>query len=79
MVFHLDRGHRKAALENLHTAFGEEKSERELVAIARRTFQNLGMMAVEFFRIPRMDLETFKKRVKIEGEVRKGDGIAPLL
>jgi KDO2-lipid IV(A) lauroyltransferase len=25
------------------------------------------MMAVEFFRIPRMDVETFRKRVKIEG------------
>jgi KDO2-lipid IV(A) lauroyltransferase len=30
-------------------------------------FQNLGMMAVEFFRIPKMDVETFKKRVTIEG------------
>jgi KDO2-lipid IV(A) lauroyltransferase len=67
MVFYLDRGHRKVALENLHTAFGQEKSERERLAIARRAFQNLGMMAVEFFRIPRMDVETFRKRVEIEG------------
>ena len=55
------------AFENLHLAFGKEKSEEELLAIARRTFENLGMMAVEFFRIPEMDVETFKKRVKIEG------------
>ncbi|HUL36296.1 MAG TPA: lysophospholipid acyltransferase family protein [Thermodesulfobacteriota bacterium] len=67
MMFCLDRGHRKVALENLHLAFGKEKSGEELVAIAKRTFENLGMMAVEFFRIPRMDVETFKKRVKIEG------------
>jgi KDO2-lipid IV(A) lauroyltransferase len=55
------------ALENLRVAFGEEKSGRELLAIARKAFQNLGMMAVEFFRIPKMDVETFKKRVTIEG------------
>jgi len=67
MVFYLDRGHRKVALENLHTAFGQEKSERELLAIAQRAFQNLGMMAIEFFGIPKMDVETFKKRVTIEG------------
>jgi KDO2-lipid IV(A) lauroyltransferase len=67
MMFYLDRGHQKVALENLQTAFGKEKSGEELLAIARRTFENLGMMAVEFFRIPKMDVETFKKRVKIEG------------
>jgi len=66
-MFCLDRGHRKVALENLHLALGKEKSGEELLAIARRTFENLGMMAVEFFRLPRMDVETFKKRVKIEG------------
>jgi KDO2-lipid IV(A) lauroyltransferase len=67
MFFHLDWERRKVALENLQVAFGEEKSERELLAIARRAFENLGMMAVEFFRIPKMDVETFKKRVTIEG------------
>jgi Kdo2-lipid IVA lauroyltransferase/acyltransferase len=67
MFFHLDREHRKVALENLHLAFGKEKSEEELIAIARKTFENLGMMAVEFFRIPKMDVEAFKKRVTIEG------------
>ncbi len=67
IFFHLDWEHRKVALENLHVAFGEEKSERERLAIAQRAFQNLGMMAVEFFRIPRMNVETFKKKVTIEG------------
>ncbi len=67
IFFHLDWEHRKVALENLRVAFGEEKSERERLAIAQRAFQNLGMMAVEFFRIPRMDVETFKKKVTIEG------------
>lgn len=67
MGFYLDREHRKVALQNLQIAFGQEKSEKELHAIAKRTFQNLGMMIVEFFRIPRMDIETFKKKVVVEG------------
>lgn len=67
VVFRLDWLHRKVALENLHIAFGEEKPERELFAIARRTFENLGMVAVEFFRIPGMDTGTYKKKVEMEG------------
>ena len=57
LFFHLDWERRKVALENLQVAFGKEKPERERRAIARRAFQNLGMMAVAFFRIPRMDVE----------------------
>jgi len=66
-AFHLAWERRKVALQNLHIAFGQEKSKREIHAIAKRTFENLGMTAVEFFRIPQMDVKTFKKRVKIEG------------
>ena len=66
-IYYLDLEHRKVAIQNLHTAFGQEKSTSEIRGIAKRTFQNLGMMAVEFFRIPRMDMETFKRRVRMEG------------
>jgi KDO2-lipid IV(A) lauroyltransferase len=65
--YHLDFEHRKVAIQNLHTVFGQEKSASEIRGIAKRTFQNLGMMSVEFFRIPRMDVKTFEERVKIEG------------
>lgn len=85
MGFYLDREHRKVALQNLQTAFGQEKSEKECHAIAKRTFQNLGMMAVEFFRIPRMDMEAFKKKVVVEGFdeamelLKKGKGVLLLV
>ena len=65
--YYLDREHRKVALQNLHIAFGQERSEEELHIIAKKTFQNLGMMAIEFFRIPRMDVENFKKKLVVEG------------
>ena len=65
--YYLDREHRKVALQNLLIAFGQEKSEKELHSIAKKTFQNLGMMAIEFFRIPRMDVENFKRKLVVEG------------
>jgi KDO2-lipid IV(A) lauroyltransferase len=67
VMYCLDWEHRKVALQNLSLAFGQEKSVSEIRGIARRTFQNLGMMAIEFFQIPKMDAEAFKERVKIEG------------
>jgi len=83
--YHLDFEHRNVAIQNLQMAFGREKSASEIRDIAYRTFRNLGMMAMEFFRIPRMDVKTFKKRVKIEGLeealklFQKGKGIFLLL
>jgi KDO2-lipid IV(A) lauroyltransferase len=67
LAYYLDRGHRKAALENLDLAFGREKSKEEIRAIARKTFENLGMTAIEFFRIPNIDIETFKARLSVDG------------
>lgn len=66
-MYYLDFEHRKVAIQNLHIAFGQERSEGEIRSIAKKNFQNLGMMTTEFFRIPKMDVKTFKKRVKIEG------------
>jgi len=67
VMYLLDWEHRKVAIQNLHIAFSQEKSEEEMRSIAKKNFQNLGMMAVEFFRIPGMDLETYQKKVETEG------------
>ena len=67
MVYYLDRDHRQVAVQNLRTAFSHEKSEKEIHLIAQRTFMNLGMTAVEFFRIPKMEAENVKKKVTVEG------------
>jgi Kdo2-lipid IVA lauroyltransferase/acyltransferase len=67
IAFYLDRDRRQVALQNLRTAFSQEKSEKEIHLIAQRTFMNLGMTAVEFFRIPKMDVENVKKKVTVEG------------
>ncbi len=67
LMYAMDFEHRKVAVDNLKIAFGEEKSETERRSIARKNFQNIGMMAIEFFQIPKMDLEAYKKKVTMEG------------
>lgn len=67
VMYYLDLEHRKVAFQNLHIAFGQEKSKEEMRSIAKKNFQNLGMMAIEFFRIPGMDLETYERKVEAEG------------
>lgn len=67
VMYYLDLEHRKVAIQNLKIAFGQEKSIEEMRFIAKKNFQNLGMMAIEFFRIPGMDLETYKRKVETEG------------
>jgi len=67
VMYLLDWEHRKVAIQNLHIAFGQEKSKEEMRSIAKKNFQNLGMMAIEFFRIPGMDLETYERKVETEG------------
>jgi KDO2-lipid IV(A) lauroyltransferase len=67
VAYYLDWEHRNVALQNLRIAFGQEKSEEERRSIAKRNFQHMGMMVVEFFRILGMDTETYKKKVSVEG------------
>jgi len=67
LMYALDFEHRGIAIDNLEIAFGQEKTGAERRSIARKNFQNLGMMAIEFFQIPKMDLETYKRKVAVEG------------
>jgi len=67
LMYYVDLEHRRVALANLSMAFGEEKTDAERYSIARKNFQNIGMMAIEFFLIPKMDMETYRKKVEIEG------------
>jgi KDO2-lipid IV(A) lauroyltransferase len=57
---------RKVALENLKFAF-PEKSEEEIKKIAVQSFENLGLFAVEFIRIPKIK-NRFPQYVAAEGD-----------
>jgi len=67
VAYYVDWEHRNVALQNLDIAFGKEKSKQERRAIAKRNFQHMGMMVIEFFRILKMDMDTYKRKVTVEG------------
>lgn len=48
------KSRREITLQNLRLAYGSEKTEDEIRRIAKEAFENLGMIAVEFIRIPNM-------------------------
>jgi KDO2-lipid IV(A) lauroyltransferase len=60
---------RRVAIENLTVAFGDELSPREIRNLARRNFEHLGMMVVEFFRLRRWSQEELSERLTIEGRL----------
>ncbi len=66
-MYYIDLEHRKIVLQNLRIAFDREKSEGEIRSIAKRNLQNLGMTAIEFFRLPKMNVEAFREKVHVEG------------
>lgn len=81
LTFAFDRKHRRIALQNLQRAFGQEKSEAERFAIARRVFENLFHMIFELAWSHRLPLKDLPKHFTISGEeefhraLKKGKGV----
>ncbi|MHB8909206.1 MAG: lysophospholipid acyltransferase family protein [Syntrophales bacterium] len=71
---------RLIAIHNLRCAF-PEKSDSEILWIARDVYRNMGIMAAEFFDIPRLTKENIGKFVEVEGlehglrALEKGRGV----
>lgn len=81
LLFRLDRKHRRIALANLHRAFGEEKSDAEIRAIAERVFQQLARILFEIGWSLRFDLADLARHISINGKDRfeaalaRGEGV----
>jgi KDO2-lipid IV(A) lauroyltransferase len=75
---------RRLALRNLKIAFGHEKSSEELTEIAKSTFSNLGMILVEFLRMPKLQVDYHHRYARIEGRehlehaIKQGKGVIAL-
>ncbi len=84
LVFYALVRYRKLTIDNLKSAFGNEKSETELKEIAKRVFQNLSKNAVELVNLPkfnkaRMDkFVRFRNRERLEKAYENGKGIIVL-
>ena len=59
---------RAAAVENLTIAFGNEQSHQWILRTARKSFEHLGMLVIEFLLIRRWDQQEMDKRIVFEGK-----------
>jgi len=62
-VFDVVRLRRRVTVDNLRQSF-PEKSEREIAALARRVYRNMGLTLAEFARLPRLGAEGLRARVE---------------
>lgn len=71
---------RLIAAHNLRCAF-PDKSDEEIIRVARRVYRNMGIVAAEFFDIPRLTKENIGELVDVEGidhcrrAIEKGRGV----
>lgn len=66
--YRLDARHRRVALENLARAFDGKKSPAEIETLARQTFEQFGITALEVCRIASMERERLIELVSVDGE-----------
>lgn len=59
---------KKLTLENLRRVFGDEMSPEEITATARRVYENLGVTALEFPRLPHLADGEFFRQVDCRAE-----------
>jgi len=69
LMFILFRDRQAAAIENLTIAFGKEKPPSWIRTTALKSFEHLGQLAVEFFRIRRWTQEDMSSRIIIDGKL----------
>lgn len=67
VVYVLLPDRRAAAIENLTIAFGKERSGKWILQTARKSFEHLGMISVEFLRIRRWTQKDMAERIVLEG------------
>lgn len=68
LAYCFSRRYRNVAIQNLRSVFSEEKEEKEIRNIARRTFQNLGKNVVEFARFSKLNKDNIDRFINYEGK-----------
>ena len=86
LIFRILREERRKTIDNLTTAYGSEKSDEEIKAMAREVWVNLGKSGVEFaIKMGQEDPERFFRDLEVRGNeylqeaYQKGRGILGLI
>src|SRR5690349_13667548 len=67
LLYHLLGRYRRVALKNLNLVYGQEKSERERVAMAKAVFRHFGAVATEFVKLPQLSKQALDDMTTVEG------------
>jgi KDO2-lipid IV(A) lauroyltransferase len=67
LLFFLLKKQRLLTIENLTSAFGAEKSEKEIYNTAKAVFRNLGKNAAEFINFPKINSKNIDRLVETDG------------
>jgi KDO2-lipid IV(A) lauroyltransferase len=70
-AFYLVSRQRNKTLNNLRTAFGHEKSEKEIHTIGIRVFQNLAMTLVDWIHMKHFNSGNIEKIVNLNGVIER--------
>ncbi|HTR43820.1 MAG TPA: hypothetical protein VMH87_19585 [Pseudomonadales bacterium] len=70
VAFHVDARHRRVTLDNLQQCFGREKSEAEILTLAKENFRRLGENYCCAVKTASMSAEELKPHVKFIGPER---------
>jgi len=69
LIYVLFPDRREAAIENLTIAFAREHGREWIVRTARKSFEHVGLLAVEFLRIRRWSQEEMAERIVLDGKL----------
>lgn len=68
LIYLIDYPHKRISLANLRFAFGHEKTEREILTLVRRNFQQFGMIAHEWLTLQDINKNQINSLLRVEGE-----------
>jgi len=72
----VSRRHWGIVMANLRLAFGDERTEQELIAIGKACYRHLGKCLMEFVRLPAMSVEDIGRVTELRGSEHLDAGLA---
>lgn len=67
LVYKLLKDRRKITIDNLKIVFGDELSDKEIIALCKETYQQLGITLIEFIKLKKIKKEDIDTLIDVEG------------
>ena len=67
LIYRLLKDRREMTINNLRMAFGDELSDREITALCKEVYRQLGITLIEFIKLKKLQKEDIGKLIELEG------------